>query len=124
MADHHSPIFSGTATGDLVSTDRPVVAVTDLLTSAGWQVAVLPPVADEAAFHREVAAVLGFPSYYGANLDALWDCLSDLDAPTALVWQGWSELAIGEPHQWARVLQVLRERTESNPAFAVVLEAS
>ena len=30
--------------------------------------------------HRILAQELDFPPYYGANLDALWDCLSE--------WQG------------------------------------
>jgi len=31
--------------------------------------------------HDVLAAGLGFPAYYGRNLDALWDCLGDLDEP-------------------------------------------
>ena len=27
--------------------------------------------------HRELKEGLGFPNYYGENLDALWDCLTD-----------------------------------------------
>lgn len=33
---------------------------------------------DEAAMHRAVAEALDFPDYYGENLDALNDCLSDV----------------------------------------------
>lgn len=33
---------------------------------------------DEAAMHRELAAALTFPDYYGHNLDALHDCLYDV----------------------------------------------
>lgn len=136
MVDHHSPVFASTAVGGVVRTDRPAAAVVDLLTAAGWRVAVLPAVADLPAFHRRIAAVLDFPAHYGANLDALWDCLSELEGPTALVWQGWADLAIGEPQQWARLLGVLRARAEEGaeesagegtvhvPAFAVVLEAA
>lgn len=36
-----------------------------------------------AGFHAELARGLGLPSWYGANLDALVDCLTDLDAPAA-----------------------------------------
>ena len=34
----------------------------------------------DADLHRELAALLDFPDYYGANLDALNDCLSDVAA--------------------------------------------
>ncbi|MEZ4401121.1 MAG: HutD family protein [Kofleriaceae bacterium] len=33
--------------------------------------------------HAELARVLGFPDFYGANLDALIDCLTYLDEPDA-----------------------------------------
>lgn len=44
-------------------------------------------IVDEANFsstaevHSFLAAELEFPDYYGANLDALNDCLQDLDSP-------------------------------------------
>lgn len=34
--------------------------------------------------HRYIACKLGFPEYYGCNLDALYDCLTDLAEPTAI----------------------------------------
>jgi RNAse (barnase) inhibitor barstar len=37
----------------------------------------------EADMHREFATRLEFPAYYGRNLDALNDCLGDLDIPEA-----------------------------------------
>ncbi|PZM85428.1 MAG: hypothetical protein DKT66_04395 [Candidatus Melainabacteria bacterium] len=33
----------------------------------------------EAAFHADVKRILEFPSYYGENLNAFSDCLSDLE---------------------------------------------
>jgi hypothetical protein len=35
---------------------------------------------DAKDMHRELAFLLGFPDYYGANLDALNDCLGDVAA--------------------------------------------
>lgn len=35
--------------------------------------------ADAAAVHEYVKEQLQFPDYYGKNLDALHDCLTDLD---------------------------------------------
>ena len=37
------------------------------------------------AFHSRIAQALGFPDWYGRNLDALYDCLTDLPAGTELV---------------------------------------
>lgn len=38
---------------------------------------------DVVTMHHDIAATLGFPDYYGMNLDALNDCVSDLEAPNA-----------------------------------------
>src|SRR5438477_12639703 len=43
------------------------------LDAAAWQ--------DKADFHRTVAEALQFPDYYGQNLNALNDCLGDIEVP-------------------------------------------
>ena len=35
-------------------------------------------VTDRASLHGKLKACLGLPDWYGANLDALYDCLTDL----------------------------------------------
>jgi RNAse (barnase) inhibitor barstar len=40
-------------------------------------------IGDAKTLHAELAAAFGFPKSYGKNLDALVDCLSDLDNPKA-----------------------------------------
>ncbi len=35
-------------------------------------------------FHEYIAGKMGFPDYYGHNLDALYDCLTDICEPTAI----------------------------------------
>ena len=35
----------------------------------------------EASFHQAFASALGFPSWYGRNMDAWIDCMSSLDEP-------------------------------------------
>src|SRR5688500_7028210 len=37
--------------------------------------------ADAKVMHRALAMALSFPDYYGMNLDALNDCMSDVDVP-------------------------------------------
>ena len=38
-----------------------------------------------AQAHEQLADKLAFPAYYGANLDALEDCLEDIHMPTRIV---------------------------------------
>ena len=41
----------------------------------------LSDIVDESSFHDHVMKTFGFPDYYGRNLDALWDCLTDRVIP-------------------------------------------
>ena len=47
---------------------------------------------DAKALHRVLSAILHFPEYYGHNLDALYDCLGDLEESVHLYLMGWEEL--------------------------------
>lgn len=38
----------------------------------------------QEALHEYIARKLEFPDFYGANLSALADCLSDIDSPTLI----------------------------------------
>lgn len=68
--------------------------------------------------HPYLAEKLDFPAYYGKNLDALYDCLTDLGECT-LVVEGAGILrragGYGE-----RVLRVLEEASRANPALRLV----
>lgn len=79
----------------------------------------------DLASKREVLVrmgeALGFPGYYGANLDALADCLADLGEPTGLEWAGWQTFQAQDPAAFGQVVLVLDDRTEQQPAFAVWL---
>lgn len=87
------------------------------LRHAGWHVGVADLV-DARQAVEEIGRQLGFPSYYGKNLDALNDCLSDLERPTALI--------IARPKNLSRyglaMLEMLTERAESDQGvpFALV----
>ena len=50
---------------------------------------------DEETLHEYVSKKLDFPGYYGYNLDAFWDCISDEDQsamPRKLVVEGLAAL--------------------------------
>lgn len=42
-------------------------------------------------FHNYLANQLHFPAWYGRNLDALYDCLTDLTADTELELLNWPQ---------------------------------
>ncbi len=97
------------------------IRIDSALSRAGWATAVLPAVETTHDFYAQIAGVLQFGDYFGRNLDALWDCLTDLEEPTALILSDWTRLARARPRKWAAILDVLAERCALPPAFAVVL---
>ncbi len=40
---------------------------------------------DKAGLHRALQDALGFPEWYGGNLDALYDCLTEICENTHLI---------------------------------------
>ncbi|MFK0294166.1 barstar family protein [Streptomyces sp. NPDC090442] len=96
--------------------DRPVADALAAARDAGWHAAALDlnGVGDKAAFMDRCAAALDFPAYFGANWDALADCLTDLSwCPPArgrlLVVTGWQEYAAAAPEDWGVVEGVLAD---------------
>lgn len=100
---------------------RPPSDLVRRLRGHGWVTGELAGATDRAEVLQGIGEALGFPGYYGRNLDALWDCLTDLTAPTALVWDGWQDFAVYHADDWARVRHVLGDRMTQEPPFAVVL---
>lgn len=73
----------------------------------------------------EVLAALGeslaFPGHFGRNLDALNDCLRDVEEKTLLLWDDWAIVARQEPEGFEGLLAVLRGRAGDSPEFGVLL---
>lgn len=99
----------------------PPETVETQLVASGWRVAVLPEIGRTRDFYVALRTALDLPDWTGANLDALWDVLTDLTEPTALVWRRYATFAMARPDPWRRVLGVLEERAAQDPAFAVLL---
>ncbi len=60
-----------------------------------------------------IAAELSFPEWSGRNLDALYDCLTDLswlpEGEHVLVWRGYQALAERDPKAYRGIAAVLGE---------------
>lgn len=114
-------LLDGSRTAGVYRIEDPAATSAGALTAAGWRVAVVPPSPDLAGFYAGLRRALGLPDWFGDNLDALWDSLGELTAPTALLLPDWTVLATSDPADWRRLLAVLRDRCDRPPAFAVVL---
>jgi len=65
--------------------------------------------------HDALARQLSFPAYYGRNLDALFDCLTDLNEDTELLLVH-ADALFAHLGVYADVLQaLLRDACEENP---------
>ena len=65
------------------------------------------------AVYDYLSEELSFPAYFGRNLDALHDCLTDLSAPTRLILTGTSAPCA------RRFLPVLRDAARQNRSLSV-----
>lgn len=90
--------------------------------AAGWHLTRLDGagVTSKAGAMAAFQAALGLPEHFGANYDALWDCLRDIDEPMLLVWEDWGALAVGDEYAFATILEILGERADQG-GFAVLL---
>ena len=68
--------------------------------------------------HILLAKSLEFPDYYGHNLDALFDCLTDIRRPTTIRLEGFSRL--GEWRQ--RFENVFENVSMENPAVTILVD--
>lgn len=74
--------------------------------------------ADRDAAHTYLAKTLGFPDWYGRNLDALYDLLCEFD-PTKLVLEHTQALDALGSYKLA-LLDTLRDAAEENPNLELV----
>lgn len=91
------------------------------LRKAGWAAAEMAPEPNRLAVLTALGEALQFPSYYGRNLDALADCLTDITAPTALVWHGWPAFCSKDPISWSLLRDVLSSVLDEGRTLALIL---
>jgi RNAse (barnase) inhibitor barstar len=125
MTASFASLLDGSTSTDLFSwrgdPDRDLVGEAE---SAGWRALHLDTtdVHSVEGFYDEVTTAWGLPSWFGRNLDALFDVLGDLTVtPLVLVWDGLRELSAIDPMQAAAVLDVLRDAVGQAASFAVIV---
>ena len=79
-------------------------------------------VGSRETLHRTLAAGLHFPDWYGGNLDALFDCLTDLREDTVICLENPDGLERRLGAFGGRALRVLREAAEENPHLHLTME--
>lgn len=74
-------------------------------------------IASPAALQVYLGYVLRAPDYYGENLDALYDILTEEAEPVRLTLQLPERFSPEMEAYWPRLRRVLDEAEEANPAF-------
>jgi RNAse (barnase) inhibitor barstar len=99
----------------LPATRRPVLEASALKAHLRPVPVKIPQGAHAKALLKQLGDVLDFPDWYGANFDALHDCLTDPDfAPDAglvLFLSGTASLQKGDPDGFATLIEVFQAAT-------------
>ena len=74
------------------------------------------------AAHDYLALRLGFPDYYGRNLDALYDLLSEFAQPTRLVIYRHWELDAALGTYGAALLETMADAARDNPKLTLFFD--
>lgn len=77
-----------------------------------------------AALHQYLQESLALPSYYGANLDALYDCLTEIAEETELIMPLQVAQADYLGGYGEVLLQLLQDAAQGNPQLQVVLRSA
>lgn len=70
---------------------------------------------------QDLGSALAFPDWYGANFDALFDCLSDPDIPGCIRLFGLDAYAHRHPDDFAILVEVLRASCAARAEMEVPL---
>jgi ribonuclease inhibitor len=73
--------------------------------------------------HNELARLLDFPDHYGANLDALYDCLSgEIELPLTIVWKNYRITKSKLGKDVVKLLKVMKDFAREEPDFTIEIE--
>jgi RNAse (barnase) inhibitor barstar len=76
--------------------------------------------AKSAEVHERLAAAFGFPSYYGKNWDAFWDCITTLEVmPQKISVRGVKSLSEVLPREAALLKKCLEDFRSTRAGAAI-----
>ena len=68
---------------------------------------------DRTSAHREIASALSFPEWYGANLDALADCLSEMPRDISIALYNKEQMIEALGDYGDKIIRIFKEAAES-----------
>lgn len=74
---------------------------------------------DRAAAHDHLQNLLDLPAYYGRNLDALYDLLTQRSEPTEIVILEWTELEVHLGGYAAALMDAFYDAAKENPLLKI-----
>lgn len=77
---------------------------------------------DRAALHGTIVRQLSFPEWYGGNLDALWDCLTDMNDPVEFLVQNREALEENLGSYADLLYRVLKDAALENEGITLAFE--
>ena len=77
---------------------------------------------DRPAAHAHLAERLDLPSYYGRNLDALYDVLTEIGAETEIVLMDPAAVIEAMGKYGEALLSTMQEAAEENPRLTITLK--
>ena len=79
-------------------------------------------ITDKTGFHNAVAEALEFPSWYGKNLDALHDCMTEVFTDTQVQFENWNLLEEALGHYTAAIQWAMTHAAEENPCIQIFFD--
>lgn len=76
---------------------------------------------DKASAHDHLAERFALPGWYGRNLDALYDCLTDLVGPKDIILLHSEQMRSGLGTYGEQIIEVLRDAADQVPGMALTI---
>ena len=77
---------------------------------------------DKEGFHTTMEEKLEFPSWYGKNLDALHDCLTEVFTNTQVHFLNWNHLEETLGLYTMAIRRAINHAAEENPSIEIFYE--